>query len=476
MLETVEKHECGSLTLESVSSSVPSDRAADQFIAGENMEQFPFVSVGLPVFNGAATITIALESLIRQEYPNLKIIISDNASTDDTLPICERFAQQDSRIRIIRKQINEGAVANFRTVLDAADSEFFMWAAADDYWYPQFISHLLVVLKTDGDAGVAMCALDRQLPDGSAFDCIRFVGDKNPNGRGHQWLLSKILSGAKYNLFIYGLFRTSILQRAMRHFPEVLGGDRQFIAQMALTCQFVYLDEILLTRTHQPKNFDAYREKMAKTGVLRQQMLSFAGMILGSSVIPWWRKLCLPVALMQYFLFGIRQKQLLRLNMLKKIAQKFYLPSGLLLAAIGFLSISTAASWQLVYLKLISLEFGICILLFPVLSLATLLLMRRQIIRSQKSIVRALSVQNEQTNCILREMRYLADILFHPELAIVQLKDNQLSNHVVQRVKKHQNVVKFVRNLEESKIREVYVQELFPGIERQSVPMGAIND
>ncbi len=436
----------------------------------------PLVTIGLPVFNGAATLAAALETLVRQDYPNLQIIISDNASTDGTLAICEEFAREDPRIHIIRKQVNEGAVANFRTVLDAAEGEFFMWAAADDYWYPTFISRLLPALRADAAAGVVMCAVDRRLPDGSPFDLIRFRGDMNPNGMGHLRLLGKILSGAKYNLFIYGLFRTPLLQRAMRHFPEVLGGDRQFISQMALACRFAYVDEILLMRTHQPKNFDAYMETMAKRGTLRRQMISFAGMILGSSVIPWWRKACLPVALMQYFMLSFRQKQIKSLSLIKRIARKFFLSPRKLVAVIGLFGASGVIGGFLAYLNVISAEFAVGILSAAALLVATMLLNRGWIMRAQKSIESRLSGNDQEINRVLRELRQLTDTLLQPDLAAARTKGNALSDHAVQHIEKHRKVAEFVRNMEDSRIREVYVQELFPGIEKESVPIGVINE
>ena len=441
-----------------------------------NSALFPIVTIGLPVFNGAATLAAALETLVRQDYPNLQIIISDNASTDGTFAICEEFARGDPRIRIIRKQVNEGAVANFRTVLDAAEGEFFMWAAADDYWYPHFISRLLPALQADSAAGVAMCAVDRRLPDGAPFDLIRFIGNMNPNGMGHLRLLGKILSGAKYNLFIYGLFRKPLLQRAMRHFPVVLGGDRQFIAQMALACRFAYVDEILLTRTHQPKNFDAYMETMAKRGTLRKQMISFAGTILGSSVIPWWRKACLPVALTQYFALSFRQKHFGVLSMLKKFARKFFLSPRSLAMVVGSFASLIVVGGGLVHLGTISPESFVGVSLIAALMLVSGLLNRRWIIQNQKTLQYGLTENYQKTDRLLREMRYLTDTLLHPDLAVARIKGNPLSDHAVQRIEKHRKVVEFVRNLEDSRIREVYVQELFPGIEKESVPIGVINE
>lgn len=437
---------------------------------------FPLVTIGLPVFNGAATLAAALETLVRQDYPNLQIIISDNASTDTTLAICEKYALGDRRIRVMRKQANEGAVANFRTVLDAAEGEFFMWAAADDYWYPQFISRLLPALKSDSSVGVAMCAVDRRFPDGAPFDEIRFADDKNPNGLGHLRLLGKILSGAKYNLFIYGLYRTPLLQRAMRCFPEVLGGDRQFICQMALACRFAYVDEVLLRRTHQPKHSDAYMNAMAEKGILRLQLLSFAKMILGSRVIVWWRKAWLPVALVQYLAFGMRQKKFMGLNMIKRILRKLYISPRSLIMMTGGFGASAIVGWLLAYLGVISHEFVVGILLVMALLIVSALVNRSWVIRSQKSIAGRLSGTEQETDRMLRELRYLTDTLLHPDLAVARSKGNLLSDHAVQRIEKHRKVVEFARNLEESKIREVYIEELFPGIQNISVPIGVINE
>lgn len=499
MLETKEEHEYGRLTQESVLGSAPSHSAADQLITDTNFEQRPLVTIGLPVFNGAGTIAVALEALVRQDYPNLQIIISDNASTDETLEICERFAQQDSRIRIIRKDINEGAVANFRTVLDFAVGDYFMWAAADDSWYPEFISRLLPLLATAPSVGVAMCAIERHYPDGTPFDLLRFIGPHDPNRLGHRQLFFKSFSAVKYSLFIYGLFRTELLKLAMPNFPEVLGGDRQFMSHLMLVCRFAYLDEVLHTRTYQPKNEQSYWTQMAQPWVLTRQLFVFVKLILGSSITPWWRKPMLLPVLPHFIYFNFRQTPIGRRmknfarrvkNAIKTAALNFYLPLKSFLMAVGFLGVAVVSTWLATRRGLISHEFAVGILLFPGLLLAALLLMRRWIIRSQKRVGTTLlqnlqilkqlrsqvSAHSEQLNRTLKEVRYLADTLLHPEIGVALVKGNQLSDYLVQRVEKQRKVVEFVRKLEESKIREVYIQELFPGIECQSVPIGAINE
>lgn len=95
---------------------------------------FPEISIGLPVYNGDKYLREALDSLLAQTFSSFELIISDNASTDDTADICRTYARRDARIRYFRQHQNRGAIANFQFVLDNARGRFFCWAAADDRW------------------------------------------------------------------------------------------------------------------------------------------------------------------------------------------------------------------------------------------------------------------------------------------------------------------------------------------------------
>ncbi|WP_448526536.1 glycosyltransferase family 2 protein [Parathermosynechococcus lividus] len=105
----------------------------------------PKISIGMPVYNGARYIREALDSLLAQTFTEFELIISDNASTDDTEAICREYAAKDHRVRYIRQSQNLGASANFKFVLDEALGEYFMWAAADDVWDENWIEKLLPV-------------------------------------------------------------------------------------------------------------------------------------------------------------------------------------------------------------------------------------------------------------------------------------------------------------------------------------------
>ncbi len=123
-------------------------------------KQKPKVSIGMPVYNGEPFIHEALDSLLKQTFTEFELIISDNASTDDTERICREYVAKDQRIRYVRQPENFGAIANFRFVLDEAIGKYFMWAAADDVWLPQFIHTCFQLLNVNLDANFAITAYE----------------------------------------------------------------------------------------------------------------------------------------------------------------------------------------------------------------------------------------------------------------------------------------------------------------------------
>jgi glycosyltransferase involved in cell wall biosynthesis len=106
----------------------------------------PLVSIGMYVYNSELTLNQAIESILTQDYVNIELIISDNASTDKTEKICRSFAKTDSRIKYFRNKQNLGPYSNLQFVLSESKGEYFMWAAGDDIRTSGFISSNLGVL------------------------------------------------------------------------------------------------------------------------------------------------------------------------------------------------------------------------------------------------------------------------------------------------------------------------------------------
>jgi glycosyltransferase involved in cell wall biosynthesis len=98
------------------------------------MTAIPRLTIGLPVYNGANYLAESLESLLGQSFEDFELIISDNASTDDTADICRRYEKQDSRVRYVRQSHNIGLAPNHNFTVEQARGELFKWASNDDLY------------------------------------------------------------------------------------------------------------------------------------------------------------------------------------------------------------------------------------------------------------------------------------------------------------------------------------------------------
>ncbi len=120
-------------------------------------KKIPLLSIGLPVYNSSEYIHKVLNSLINQSLRDFELIISDDASKDDTTSICKSYLTKDERIRLITQESNIGMVNNQNFVLNQAKGKYFMWAAHDDYYHEDFIQTLISALEENDKLVTAFC-------------------------------------------------------------------------------------------------------------------------------------------------------------------------------------------------------------------------------------------------------------------------------------------------------------------------------
>ena len=81
----------------------------------------PLVTVGIPTYNRPQGLEKTLKCILDQSYQHLEIIVSDNCSTDPTvLPILEKYALQDQRVRFYIQEKNLSIVPNFQFISGSA--------------------------------------------------------------------------------------------------------------------------------------------------------------------------------------------------------------------------------------------------------------------------------------------------------------------------------------------------------------------
>ena len=115
------------------------------------------VAVIVPMYNGERTVGSTLESVCRQTYGALDIIVVDDGSTDASASIVESYARRDPRIRMLRQQ-NSGVAAARNFGAASTDAEFLAFVDADDLWAPSKVEQQVLALQQRGSiAGLAYC-------------------------------------------------------------------------------------------------------------------------------------------------------------------------------------------------------------------------------------------------------------------------------------------------------------------------------
>jgi len=105
----------------------------------EGIGHEPLVSICIPVFNGGSLIFRALESCMRQTYRHIEVVVSDNASTDDTAAVVASYAARDGRVRYYRNAENIGPVENFFRSYELASGAFVQPLGHDDWLMPNYV-------------------------------------------------------------------------------------------------------------------------------------------------------------------------------------------------------------------------------------------------------------------------------------------------------------------------------------------------
>ena len=192
------------------------------------------ITIGMPVYNGAATIERAIAGLEAQTFGDFVVVASDNASTDSTPEVLAAWAARDHRVTVHHQAENLGTVGNFNYLITGAETDYFMWHACDDQMSPDYLERLCAVL--DGDAGCGLAVGDIVKRDADGTEKRRVFPDLAGLSR-----LARVMTLLKRPRapWIYGLFRSGELRAAYGR--AVAFGDLLKRAELAPHCADVVL-------------------------------------------------------------------------------------------------------------------------------------------------------------------------------------------------------------------------------------------
>lgn len=205
------------------------------------------VTIGIPVYNEEKYLAETIKSVLHQTYKDIRIIISDNCSTDNSYSIAQQYAE-DPRIKYISHPKNIGAVNNFKDILSICETPYFMWLGGHDILEKNFINSAVQILDNERNVALVyskamLIDTNDRVIDNHFYDDIDTVGLSFENG------LLKVANNL-FNCFsIHGLFRADLLNKctiwntiALDHtllFCVASLGDIKLLDKYCLRCRKV---------------------------------------------------------------------------------------------------------------------------------------------------------------------------------------------------------------------------------------------
>lgn len=117
------------------------------------------VSIIIPIFNCDKYLENSIPQILGQTHKELELILVNDGSTDNSLTICQKFADIDERVKIINKPQSEGAGPARNSGIDAADGDYMMFIDADDYIEENMVECLLNAAVSN-DCKIAICGYE----------------------------------------------------------------------------------------------------------------------------------------------------------------------------------------------------------------------------------------------------------------------------------------------------------------------------
>jgi glycosyltransferase involved in cell wall biosynthesis len=213
-------------------------------------EIVPRLSIGLAVRNGRGSVERCIESILRQDFGDFELVISDNASDDGTVETISAYARSDPRIRLNVNPINIGLHENMNRVLRLSRGTFFRWISADDWLEQGCLSACVRALEARPDAiGLTTGFTIYEGEGASRYEDFRgeFPTSPDASRRFERMLWFYHAGDAKYDPS-YGMYRRARLMetRLLRRSEQT---DWLYCAELALMGPIIHVADRLANRT-----------------------------------------------------------------------------------------------------------------------------------------------------------------------------------------------------------------------------------
>lgn len=215
----------------------------------------PIVSVILPTFNRARTLTRAIRSVLAQTFQEWELLVVDDASIDETSNLMRKFS--DARIRYIRHEHNRGPSSARNSGIEVARGAYIAFLDSDDEWFPEKLADDISVFGLDGE-GVGLVYSGEIALDAGGRNVMSLP---EIQGRAYENLLA--------HDFIGGCSRVTVRANALEivgRFDEQLANEEDWDLWLRIAKVFV----IKFVRKYAVKHYVGHNQITNTTGSLRR--------------------------------------------------------------------------------------------------------------------------------------------------------------------------------------------------------------
>jgi glycosyltransferase involved in cell wall biosynthesis len=160
------------------------------------MKSAPKVSVCIPAHDAAAFLPAAIETVLAQDYDDFQLIVSDDASSDNTAEVCDRY--RDPRFSVVRSDDRLGQAGNWNRCVELARGDYVILLHADDELVAGYLERAVGLLDGEGDVGLLHCAAQHIDGSGTPLSVQRLF-EKDLIDRGDVVLRHLLLTGCVIN-------------------------------------------------------------------------------------------------------------------------------------------------------------------------------------------------------------------------------------------------------------------------------------
>jgi glycosyltransferase involved in cell wall biosynthesis len=224
----------------------------------------PLISVILPVYNGAITLSDAIYSVLEQTFKNYEILLLDDGSTDGSLDVARTFS--DSRLRVIHDGVNRGLAYRLNQGIDLAQGRYIARMDQDDICFPERLAKQFEFLETSPEIDLLGC---RVIVFRNSHDIVGLT----PFCGTHEEICAYPWRGL-YLAAPTWMGRVEWFRRHRYRIPEAVHADDQELLLRAYPdSRFACMEEVLLA--YRKESFRSNKTWRARKALLKVHLSHF---------------------------------------------------------------------------------------------------------------------------------------------------------------------------------------------------------